>query len=79
MVASYGSVAASGGYYVSCGADYITADAGSPSGWVLLNPIHTLFPGGYSPLFGGDIKDYGGHRKDIYELFAEQADRSTGF
>ena len=39
-------------------ADYITADPNSPSGWVLLNPIHTLFPGGYSPLFGGDIKDY---------------------
>jgi len=39
-------------------ADYITADAGSPSGWVLLNPIHTQFPGGYSPLFGADIKDY---------------------
>jgi len=39
-------------------ADYITADAGSPSGWVLLNPIHPQFPGGYSPLFGADIKDY---------------------
>jgi iron complex outermembrane receptor protein len=39
-------------------ADYITADPNSPSGWVLLNPIHTEFPGGYSPLFGGDIKDY---------------------
>jgi iron complex outermembrane receptor protein len=38
--------------------DYITADPDSPSGWVLLNPIHTLFPGGYSPLFGGKIKDY---------------------
>lgn len=39
-------------------ADYITADPDSPSGWVLLNPIHTMFPGGYSPLFGGKIKDY---------------------
>jgi iron complex outermembrane receptor protein len=39
-------------------ADYITADADSPSGWVLLNPVHTEFPGGYSPLFGADIKDY---------------------
>jgi iron complex outermembrane receptor protein len=39
-------------------ADYVTADAGSPSGWSLLNPIHTEFPGGYSPLFGADIKDY---------------------
>jgi iron complex outermembrane receptor protein len=38
--------------------DYITADSGSPSGWVLLNPIHTMFPGGYSPLFGADITDY---------------------
>jgi iron complex outermembrane receptor protein len=39
-------------------ADYLTADAGSPSGWVLLNPIYTQFPGGYSPLFGADIEDY---------------------
>jgi iron complex outermembrane receptor protein len=39
-------------------ADYITADPNSPSGWVLLNPIHTEFPGGYSPLFGAAIKDY---------------------
>jgi iron complex outermembrane receptor protein len=39
-------------------ADYITADPTSPSGWVLLNPIYTEFPGGYSPLFGADIKDY---------------------
>ena len=39
-------------------ADYITADPSSPSGWTLLNPIHTEFPGGYSPLFGADIKDY---------------------
>ena len=38
--------------------DYLTADAGSPSGWVLRNPIHTLFPGGYSPLFGASITDY---------------------
>ncbi|GMR14467.1 MAG: TonB-dependent receptor [Gammaproteobacteria bacterium] len=39
-------------------ADYVTADGSSPSGWVLLNPIYTEFPGGYSPLFGADIKDY---------------------
>jgi iron complex outermembrane receptor protein len=39
-------------------ADYITADPNSPSGWVLLNPIYTKFPGGYSPLFGADIKDH---------------------
>ncbi len=39
-------------------ADYVTADGSSPSGWVLLNPIYTEFPGGYSPLFGADIKDF---------------------
>lgn len=39
-------------------ADYVTADPGSPSGWSLLNPIYTEFPGGYSPLFGADIKDH---------------------
>ena len=38
--------------------DYLTANAASPSGYDLLNPIHTLFPGGYSPLFGADISDY---------------------
>jgi iron complex outermembrane receptor protein len=49
-------------------ADYITADPNSPSGWVLLNPIHTQFPGGYSPLFGANIQDYavvGGARGSI--------------
>ena len=40
-------------------ADYLTADAGSPSGYVLRNPIHTLFPGGYNPDFGADITDLG--------------------
>ncbi len=39
-------------------ADYLTANPTSPSGWVLLNPIHTEFPGGYSPLFGASITDY---------------------
>ena len=39
-------------------ADYLTASSGSPSGWVLLNPIYKKFPGGYSPLFGADIKDH---------------------
>ncbi len=39
-------------------ADYITADAGSPSGFVLLNPIAGDFPGGYNPDFGADISDY---------------------
>jgi iron complex outermembrane receptor protein len=37
--------------------DYITADPGSPSGFVLLNPIAALFPGGYNPDFGADITD----------------------
>jgi iron complex outermembrane receptor protein len=39
-------------------ADYLTADPNSPTGFVLLNPIYTQFPGGYSPLFGADIKDH---------------------
>ena len=39
--------------------DYLTADATSPSGFSLLNPIHTLFPGGYNPDFGADITDMG--------------------
>jgi iron complex outermembrane receptor protein len=39
-------------------ANYLTANAASPSGWVLLNPIYTQFPGGYSPLFGADIADH---------------------
>jgi len=44
-------------------ADYLTTvgdvpGSSSPSGWVLRNPIHTQFPGGYSPLFGADISDY---------------------
>lgn len=39
-------------------ADYLTANADSASGYVLLNPIHSLFPGGYSPLFGASITDY---------------------
>ncbi len=38
--------------------DYLTADGSSPSGYALLNPIHTQFPGGYSPLFGANITDY---------------------
>jgi iron complex outermembrane receptor protein len=53
-------------------ADYVTADSNSPSGWVLLNPIHTEFPGGYSPLFGADIKDYAivvGLRGDFSDNF----------
>lgn len=38
--------------------DYITADAGSSTGFVLLNPISSQFPGGYNPDFGADISDY---------------------
>lgn len=41
-------------------ADYVTADASSPSGFVALNPIYTLFPGGYTPSFGATIEDYEG-------------------
>ncbi len=29
----------------------------SPSGFVLRNPIYTLFPGGYNPNFGADMSD----------------------
>src|SRR6185437_926035 len=36
-------------------ANYLTANAASPSGWELLNPIYKQFPGGYSPLFGADF------------------------
>ncbi len=38
--------------------DYLVADADSPSGFVLRNPIFTMFPGGYNPDFGADITDY---------------------
>ena len=41
-------------------ADYLTADADlitNPSGFVMLNPIYTQFPGGYNPDFGAAISD----------------------
>jgi len=38
--------------------NYLTANSASPSGFVLLNPIYSEFPGGYSPLFGAQIKDW---------------------
>ena len=41
--------------------DYLTASADTvtnPSGYTLLNPIYTQFPGGYNPDFGADIADY---------------------
>ena len=41
-------------------ADYVTADATSPSGFIALNPIYPLFPGGYTPSFGAEITDYEG-------------------
>jgi iron complex outermembrane recepter protein len=37
--------------------DYLTPDASSPSGYVLRNPIHEQFPGGYNPDFGADLTD----------------------
>lgn len=40
-------------------ADYLTPSATSPSGFVLRNPIHTNFPGGYNPDFGADLTDMG--------------------
>jgi iron complex outermembrane receptor protein len=40
--------------------DFVTADPNSPSGFVALNPIASQFPGGYTPTFGADVKDYEG-------------------
>jgi iron complex outermembrane receptor protein len=40
--------------------DFVTADPNSPSGFVALNPIFSLFPGGYTPTFGADVKDFEG-------------------
>lgn len=56
--------------------DYLTADAGSPSGYVLRNPIHTLFPGGYNPDFGADLQDIGvvvGLRGDVTDTLSWDA------
>lgn len=39
-------------------ANYLVADSGSASGYVLRNPIYTMFPGGYNPDFGADIVDF---------------------
>lgn len=41
-------------------ADFVTPDASSPSGFIAINPIHVLFPGGYTPSFGATIEDYEG-------------------
>lgn len=62
--------------------NYLEASALSPSGYVLRNPIHTLFPGGYNPDFGADITDFatvlgirgetgGGWRWDLRGRLAE--------
>ncbi|MFC3551306.1 TonB-dependent receptor plug domain-containing protein [Lysobacter cavernae] len=40
--------------------DFLTADPSSPSGFIALNPIHVLFPGGYTPTLAADITDYEG-------------------
>jgi iron complex outermembrane recepter protein len=56
--------------------DYLTADGGSPSGYVLRNPIHTLFPGGYNPDFGADLTDMGvlaGLRGDVTDTLTWDA------
>ena len=56
--------------------DYLTADAGSPSGYVLRNPIHSLFPGGYNPDFGADLTDFGvvlGLRGDVTDTLSWDA------
>jgi iron complex outermembrane recepter protein len=36
-------------------ADYLTFDG---TNWRALNPIHTRFPGGYTPSFGAEIRDW---------------------
>jgi iron complex outermembrane receptor protein len=40
--------------------DYLTANGASPSGFVLLNPIQSQFPGGFNPDFGADVSDFAG-------------------
>ena len=39
-------------------ADYLTADGNAASGFVLLNPIQSQFPGGFNPDFGADVSDF---------------------
>lgn len=56
--------------------DYLEASAASPSGFVLRNPIYTLFPGGYNPDFGADLTDLGaviGMRGNISEELSWEA------
>ena len=40
--------------------DYLVADAGSPSGYVMRNAIADQFPAGFAPVLGADITDYAG-------------------
>jgi iron complex outermembrane receptor protein len=40
--------------YLTVSNDLVT----NPSGFVLLNPIASMFPGGYNPDFGAEISDY---------------------
>ena len=51
--------------------DYLVADAGSPSGYVLRNPIYSQFPGGYNPQFGAEIED-------IAAVFGARGDFASG-
>jgi iron complex outermembrane receptor protein len=68
-------------------ADFLTPDASSPTGFVLLNPIYTQFPGGYSPLFGAQIKDHeivggvrGGTRGNLrWDVHARTASNEIGY
>jgi len=53
--------------------DYLVPSGTSPSGYVLRNPIFTLFPGGYNPDFGADLTDLGvvaGLRGEISETLS---------
>jgi len=40
--------------------DFLTADPNSATGFVAVNPIQALFPGGFTPTFGADITDFEG-------------------
>jgi iron complex outermembrane receptor protein len=62
-------------------ATYLTPNTASPSGFVLLNPIASRFPGGYSPLFGADITDHefvGGLRGGDYGSLRWDVHARTG-
>lgn len=40
--------------------DFLLADATSPSGFINVNPIALQFPGGFTPTFGADVRDFEG-------------------